>query len=130
MIDSDELHRLVQAVEQQVDDLSLLDKLLALCLTVVQRTHIIVRNRIDTEKILNTPAASTTQITIRPGHFIALPSSRRRHKLVLPYMYWCAICNEIVLTRKSEQELERCTKCGSPRWRGTHVRDRRLAEWS
>ena len=130
MIDFNELHELVQAVERQPDDLSLLDRLLALCLTVMQRTHIVVRKRIDAGEIVNTPAAPDTQITIRPGHFIALPSSRRRHQLVLPYMYWCAICNEIVLTRKSEQELERCTKCGSPRWRGTHVRDRRHAEWS
>ena len=130
MIHSTELQELVQAVEQRADDLSVLDKLLALCLTVMQRTHNIVRNRIDNGEIVNTPASSNTEITIRPGHFIALPSSRRRHKLVLPYMYWCAICNEIVLTRKSEQELERCTKCGSPRWRGTHVRDRRHADWS
>lgn len=130
MIDSNELRELAQAVERQDDDLSLLDRLLALCLTVMQRTHIVVRNRIESGDIVDTPAAVDTQITIRPGHFIALPESRRRHELVLPYMYWCAICNEIVLTRKTEQELERCTKCGSPRWRGTHVRDRRYAQWS
>lgn len=130
MIDSTELHELVQAVERQADDLSVLDKLLALCLTVMQRTHNIVRNRIDADDIVNAPAVSEAQITIRPGHFVSLPTSRRRDNLVLPYMYWCAICNEIVLTRKSEQELERCTKCGSPRWRGTHVRDRRHADWS
>ena len=130
MIHSTELHELVRAVEQQADDVSVLDKLLVLCLTVMQRTHNVVRNCIDAGEIVNTPATPDTQITIRPGHFVSLPSSRRRNELVLPYMYWCAICNEIVLTRKSEQELERCTKCGSPRWRGTHVRDRRHADWS
>ena len=130
MIHPSELRELVQAVEQQADDLSVLDKVMALCLTVMQRTHNIVRNRIDNGETMNAPATSDTQITIKPGHFVSLPHSKRRHNLVLPYMYWCAICNEIVLTRKSEQELDRCTKCGSPRWRGTHVRDRRRAGWS
>ena len=130
MIHFTRLHELVQAVEQQTDELSVLDKLMALCLTVMQDSHSIVRNRMDNGDPVNTPAISDTHIAIRPGQFIPLPKSKRRQRLRLPYMYWCAVCNEIVLTRKSEQELDRCTKCGSPRWRGAHLRDRRHADWS
>ena len=130
MIHSTRLRELVEAAEQETDELSVLDRLMALCLTVIQDSHSILRNRMNNGESVNTPAISDTQITIRPGQFIPLPKSKRRHRLLLPYMYWCAVCNEIVLTRKSEQELDRCTKCGSPRWRGTPVRDRRHADWS
>ena len=130
MIHSDELHDLINAADQEADDLSAVDRLMALCLTVMQQSRTMVRNTIDRGAAMDKPAVSDTQITFGPGHFVALPPSRRRRKLLLPYMYWCAVCNEVVMTKKSEQELDRCTKCGSPRWRGSHVRDRRHADWS
>ena len=130
MIHSTELHDLVKAAEEQTDDFSALDRLLALCLTVLQQSRTIVCNTVENGGPVDKPAVSDAQITFGPGHFIPLPPSRRRRKLLLPYMYWCAVCNEVVMTKKSEQELDRCTKCGSPRWRGSHIRDRRHADWS
>ena len=130
MIDPTELHDLVKAAEEQTDDFSTLDRLLTLCLTALQQSRTMVRNNVYRAETVDSPAVSDAQITFGPGHFIPLPQSRRRGKLLLPFMYWCAVCNEVVMTKKTEQELDRCTKCGSPRWRGSHIRDRRHADWS
>ncbi len=130
MVHSARLHELVQAAQEQTNELSVLEKLLTLCLTAIQQSHTIVCNSIGQGENMNTLRITETQITFSPGNFIHLPSSRRRRKLRLPYMYWCAICNEVVMTKKLEEELDRCTKCGSPRWRGNHTRDRRHADWS
>ena len=129
MVHSSMLRELVQAAEEQTNELSVLEKLLTLCLTAIQQSHTIVRNSIDKGEEMDALKTAETQITFGPGHFIHLPNSKRRRKLRLPYMYWCAICNEVVMTKKLEEELDRCTKCGSPRWRGEHIRDRRHANW-
>ena len=129
MVQSTRLHELIQEAEEQTSQLTVLEKLLHLTLTALQESHTIVRNSIGQGENMTTFEATGTQITFSPGHFIQLPSSRRRRRLRLPYMYWCAVCNEVVMTKKREEELDRCTKCGSPRWRGTHTRDRRHADW-
>ena len=129
MVQSAKLHALIQEAEAQTSQLTVLEKLLDLTLTALQESHTIIRNYIGQGENMSAVEATATQITFGPGHFIQLPSSRRRGSLRLPYMYWCAVCNEVVMTKKQEEELDRCTKCGSSRWRGTHTRDRRHADW-
>lgn len=72
------------------------------------------------------------EIRLTPGCIVRVPkraddvksvkgASQGRREDALPFLYWCAHCN--LLARSKESEPLRCTKCGSPYWRGDFVQD-------
>ena len=69
MTHSTELHDLVRTAEEQTDEFSTLDRLLALCLTVLQQSRTIVRNTVEKGEPVDKPAVSDAQITFGPRAF-------------------------------------------------------------